>query len=105
MNREMRRLAEREERRKGGRDERGRRSPMAPSGGAPGEKRNIFARLLGFLREVRVELMRVAWPSRKQMVAFTTVTLITSAALTGFVMVLDIAFGRVVITFIRTLTG
>jgi len=105
MNREMRRLAEREERRKGGRDERGRRSPMAPSGGTSGEKRNIFARLLGFLREVRVELMRVAWPSRKQMVAFTTVTLITSAVLTGFVLVLDIAFGRMVISFIRSLTG
>ena len=104
MNREMRRLAEREERRKGGRDERGRRSPTAGSGAPAGEKQNMFKRLIGFLREVRVELMRVAWPSRKQMVAFTTVTLITSAALTGFVFLLDIAFGRVVITFIRTLT-
>lgn len=101
MNREMRRLAEREERRKG---ERGRRSPTAGSGAPAGEKQNMFKRLIGFLREVRVELMRVAWPSRKQMVAFTTVTLITSAALTGFVFLLDIAFGRVVITFIRTLT-
>lgn len=101
MNREMRRLAEREERRQG---ERGRRSPVAKQA-APGSEQGRLGRLFQFLREVRVELLRVAWPSRKQMVAFTTVTVITSTILTAFVFVLDVAFGRVVLSFIRMLTG
>ena len=64
-----------------------------------------FARIAQFMREVRVELKRVGWPTRQQMIAFTSVTLITTVALTLFVFVLDIGFRRSVIAFIRTLTG
>ncbi len=51
-----------------------------------------MARLGKFLREVRLELKRVSWPSREQMVAFTTVTIITSGAVTLFVFGLDFVF-------------
>ena len=106
MNREMRRLSEREERRsKKGGGGRGRKPPITGKGGAPAEKQGRFARIAQFLREVRVELKRVGWPTRQQMIAFTSVTLITTTALTALVFVLDIGFRRAVLAFIRTLTG
>ncbi len=106
MNREMRRLAEREERRSKQKDTRSRRSPIVGgSGGQGGQPRGRLARLVQFLREVRVELSRVGWPSRQQMVAFTAVTVVTAGVLTGYVFVVDLAFSRTVLALIRELTG
>ena len=105
MNREMRRLAEREERRGKQKDNRGRRSPIGGSGGPGAPHRGRGARLVQFLREVRVELSRVGWPGRQQMIAFTTVTVVTAGVLTGYVFLVDLAFSRSVLAFIRALTG
>ena len=106
MNREMRRLSEREERRnKKGGGGRGRKPPISGKSSAPSEKRGRLARLAQFMREVRVELKRVGWPTRQQMVAFTTVTLITTIAVTILIFALDFGFRRAVLAFIRTLTG
>jgi preprotein translocase subunit SecE len=91
MNREMRRLVEREERRQ--KQQQQRRSTTARKGRAaakPGEKKSLWARLGQFLREVRTELRRVQWPTREQMVAFTSVTLITTTAVTLIVFVFDV---------------
>ena len=88
MNREMRRLQEREERLQ---KKQGKKRPQKrPQKGQ--EQLGFFARVRKFLREVRIELKRVSWPSREQMVAFTTVTVITSAAATLFVFGLDFVF-------------
>ena len=106
MNREMRRLAEREERRNKQKGERGRRTPLRGGPKSPSERpRSRWARLVQFLREVRVELSRVGWPSREQMVAFTAVTVITAGVLTGYVFLVDLAFSRSVLALIRALTG
>ena len=104
MNREMRRLAEREERRSKQKDKR-RRSPIVGPGASGGAERGRLGRMVQFLREVRVELSRVAWPTRRQMIAFTTVTVVTTAALTGYVFLVDLAFSRSILAFIRTLTS
>ncbi|MCE2529946.1 MAG: preprotein translocase subunit SecE [Acidimicrobiia bacterium] len=104
MNREMRRMAEREERRKKQQGER-RRSPLPGSPGGDGSITGRWARLVQFLREVRVELSRVNWPNRRQMVAFTTVTVITTGVLTGYVFLVDLALSRSVLAGIRALTG
>lgn len=114
MNREMRRLSEREERRSkkqgGGRGGRGRPPSRGGGGGGsggggkPGERKSIWARFTQFMREVRAELERVSWPSRQQMVAFTAVTLITSTVLTLVIFVMDFGFRRGVLSFIRALT-
>jgi preprotein translocase subunit SecE len=42
-----------------------------------------------FLREVRGELKKVAWPSRGEVVSYTLVVLVTTAVLTAFVFGLD----------------
>lgn len=111
MNREMRRLSEREERRskKGQGGGRG-RGPSAPvgkgsKGGAPkpADRPSLWARLSHFLREVRVELNRVNWPTRQQMIAFTSVTLITTVALTGVIFVLDFTFRQTILSAIRAI--
>ena len=105
MNREMRRMAEREERRNKQQKGDRRRSPIPGAGPGDGGQMGRVARLVQFLREVRVELSRVNWPNRRQMVAFTTVTVITTAVLTGYVFVVDLALSRSVLAGIRALTG
>lgn len=111
MNREMRRLMEREERLQkrdqgnGGSGRGPRRPRPGGSGGVPGgptgERRSIFARLGTFLHEVRQELKKVSWPSREQMVAFTTVTLVVTVVLTLVVFGLDVAMKEAVINLLQ----
>ena len=105
MNREIRRLTEREERRSKQKDNRGARSPIGGGKAHGAAERGRLARLVQFLREVRVELSRVGWPGRQQMIAYTTVTIVTAGTLMGFVFLLDLAFSRTVLVFIRALTG
>ena len=96
MNREMRRLQEREERRKKKQEESGgkaQRKTAAAQSKTPAtkERRSFFGRVRDYLHEVRQELRKVTWPTREQMIAFTTVTVITSVALTGIIFGLDVA--------------
>ena len=95
MNREMRRLQEREERRKkkeeGGSRAQRRASAMQAKAAAPKERKSFFRRVRDYLHEVRQEMRKVTWPTREQMIAFTTVTVITSAVLTGVIFGLDFA--------------
>ena len=101
MNREMRRIQEREERRQKKQDSGSkaqRKAAALQSRGQPGvERKSLFARLKHYLHEVRQELRKVTWPTREQMIAFTTVTVITSAVLTGVVFGLDVAMKEFVL--------
>jgi preprotein translocase subunit SecE len=111
MNREMRRMMEREERRQKKQDERdgGGKATAAQRAAAAaarkGERKPLFRRLAQFLHEVRVELKKVSWPTRDQMVAFTIVTLVTSVALTGFTFGLDAGFKELVFFAIGGASG
>ena len=100
MNREMRRLQEREERRQKKQDAQGgkaSRKAAAMQSRPPAEVRKpFFRRIDGYLHEVRMELRKVTWPTREQMVAFTTVTVITSVVLTGVVFGFDIVMKKAV---------
>jgi preprotein translocase subunit SecE len=93
----MRRLQDREDRRlKQQRKQQPRK--RRPSQG--GERVPLMQRLRRFMREVRAELKRVSWPSREQLIAFTAVTVITSAALTIYIFALDIFFKDGVLFFL-----
>lgn len=100
MNREMRRLMEREERRQKKQEEASggkRRNPAAAAARAPQvERKPWWQRLRTYLHEVRQELKRVSWPTRDQMVVFTAITLITTTVLTVVVFGLDVAMKEVV---------
>ncbi|MDQ3679606.1 MAG: preprotein translocase subunit SecE [Actinomycetota bacterium] len=50
-----------------------------------------------FLREVRGELRKVAWPSRGEVVNYSTVVLFTLVVLIGLIFVLDYAFAKSVL--------
>ena len=102
MNREQRRLMEREERRNKSKDEGKSRSERAASrvAAAPADRQPWFKRLTTFLHDVRQEMKKVSWPTQQQMVVFTTVTVITSVALTLIVFALDVALKEAVLLFI-----
>ena len=50
-----------------------------------------------FLREVRLELRRVNWPSRREVASYSLVVLVAVTLLTLYVAVLDQAFGQLVL--------
>ena len=47
-----------------------------------------------FVREVRQELKKVAWPSRKELVAYTIVVLVSVVVLTSYVFGLDLVISK-----------
>ena len=96
-NREQRRLQQSLERRQAKQEQTAKSAAPSRRQPSPTSDKNIFQRLVQFLREVRQELRRVSWPTRAQMVAFTTVVVITTTAVTGYVYVLDQAFRAAVL--------
>jgi preprotein translocase subunit SecE len=47
-----------------------------------------------YLREVRGELRKVAWPTRAEVVRYSVIVLITVVVLTTFIFLLDYAFAK-----------
>jgi preprotein translocase subunit SecE len=47
-----------------------------------------------FLREVRQELKKVAWPTREETTTFTVVVIIVTVVLTGITFGMDVVFKR-----------
>ncbi|MCB2225020.1 MAG: preprotein translocase subunit SecE [Actinobacteria bacterium] len=91
MNRELRRLQEKEEKRA--------RERRAKGQAARPKRQRVGLRQ--FFSEVRTELKRVAWPSRRETVTFTVVTLITSAFVTVYTLGLDIVFKESVLKLVE----
>ena len=60
-----------------------------------------FERLRLFLSEVRNELKRVTWPSRKEVYATTVVVILTSVFFGLYLFVLDYALGGIVLQIFR----
>ncbi len=50
-----------------------------------------------FLREVRQELRKVAWPTRKELFAYTIVVLVAVVVLTSLVFGMDLLFSKAVL--------
>ncbi|MEX1134681.1 MAG: preprotein translocase subunit SecE [Acidimicrobiia bacterium] len=95
MNREMRRIQEREERlqkkQEPGKEKASRRAAVLQAKPQTTERKSFIRRIGGYLHEVRQEMRKVTWPTREQMIAFTTVTVVTCVILTGVIFGLDIA--------------
>ncbi len=93
MNREMRRLqAKEEERAKKRRKERAR--PVK----AKRERTNVKQ----FLREVRQEMKKVAWPSRQELTTYTVVVFLTTTFITLVVFGMDWVFNTTVLSLLRS---
>jgi preprotein translocase subunit SecE len=89
MNRELRRLQEKEEKRA-----RERRRGQQ-------QRRRERTGFRQFLSEVRTELKRVAWPSRREVTTFTIVTLITAGFVTLYTFGLDFTFKNAVLSLLE----
>ncbi|HLT95793.1 MAG TPA: preprotein translocase subunit SecE [Acidimicrobiia bacterium] len=101
MNREMRRLMEREERRQKNQEKGARRTPGAVARQQTGERKPLWQRIRSYFHEVRQELRRVSWPTRDQMIAFSTVTIITTVALTAVVFGFDVVMKEIVLFVVQ----
>ena len=93
MNREMRRMSEREERlaKKGDRNVGKYQS---------GEKVSRLKRVANYLGEVRTELKRVNWPTSSTLTSFTLVTIVTIAFFTIFIFGMDFSFKNTLINLL-----
>jgi preprotein translocase subunit SecE len=67
-----------------------RKRAAAPPAPRPREERTNPAQ---FLREVRGEMRKVAWPTRPEMINYSIISLVAVVALTGFIAALDYGFG------------
>ena len=70
----------------------GRRPPGGGDGEGPRERR--LKRWFRFLREVRLELKKVSWPTRGEVATYTMVVITTVLVVTAIVFVLDFVFGK-----------
>ena len=95
MNREMRRIQEREERlqkkQEPGKEKASRCAAALQAKPQTTERKSFIRRIGGYLHEVRQEMRKVTWPTREQMIAFTTVTVVTCVILTGVIFGIDVA--------------
>lgn len=82
-------------RRAEGTDEADASRPTTGRGGGKGSRRASPAE---YLREVRGEMRKVAWPSRGEVVNYTIVVLVATAFLMAITFGFDFIFGRLVFT-------
>lgn len=54
-----------------------------------------FGRLARFVREIVAELQKVIWPTRKELLTYTTVVVVFVAIMMTFVSLLDVGFAKV----------
>jgi preprotein translocase subunit SecE len=60
------------------------------------KKDNIFNKAIQFLREVKVELKKVAWPTRKQTIGSTVVVIVLVMIISFFLGVVDIGLSSLI---------
>jgi preprotein translocase subunit SecE len=72
------------------------KSQSAPSAPAVRKKPNFIDVTFQFLREVKVELKKVTWPSRKQTIGSTVVVLALVVLISLFLGVVDIGLSHLI---------
>ena len=71
----------------------GRGAARAPGRGPSGRKRTSP---IQFTREIRDEMRQVAWPSRAELINYTSVVLTTLFIMIGLIFVLNLGFGKLI---------
>ena len=67
-------------------------------GKSPSEKRGLFARIGLFYRQVVAELRKVVWPTRRELITYTSVVLVFVIIMMVIIGIEDVVFGRLAIT-------
>lgn len=68
---------------------------LTRSGSQP--RQGLLGRLSLYYRQIIAELRKVIWPTRKQLITYTTVVIAFVLIVMAFVSVLDLAFGKLVL--------
>lgn len=55
---------------------------------------NILAKPVNFLKEVRTELSKVSWSTRKELLASTVLVITVTAMMTVFIGIVDLVLSR-----------
>ena len=95
MNRDMKRMMKKREK------ERADRPPVRP----PAAAKRKRTKPREFVREVRGELARVAWPTRQEVIAYTVVVLVTVTFFMLIISGLDFIFLKAVVKLIGVKAG
>jgi len=91
MNRQMKRA----QRRQGTTVDRARSAAASARRQPPEQRKRTGVRQ--FLKEVRQELKKVLWPTRRELITYTIVVLVTVVVLTTYVFGLDVVFSKFVL--------
>ncbi len=65
-----------------------------------GKIKELIQKANQFFREVRVEMKKVTWPSRKETLASTSVVLITVILMAFFLGIVDLGLSRLIKIFL-----
>ena len=74
-----------------------RATPATGSSPAPRKTKKQRTSPRQFLREVRSELRKVAWPARKELISYSVVVLVSVTLITLFITGLDYVFGQLIL--------
>jgi preprotein translocase subunit SecE len=58
------------------------------------EKKSFWQRTVQFLRDVRIEMKKVIWPSRQEVINYTVVVIVTVTVVATFILALDMVLSR-----------
>lgn len=62
--------------------------------------KSLLQKISQFFREVRVEMKKVTWPSRKETLASTSVVLVTVILMAFFLGIVDLGLSRLIKIFL-----
>ena len=65
-----------------------------PDRGGSGQRPGLGARIALFYRQVVAELRKVIWPTRRELITYTTVVIVFVAALAALVALFDFVFAK-----------
>jgi len=92
LNRELRRVQERSKQSAQKQRQVAQRKKAAEKKKA--EKKGAWKTVTQFLRDVRIEMKKVIWPSRREVIDYTLVVLLTVAVVATYLLVLDLALSK-----------
>jgi preprotein translocase subunit SecE len=102
VNRETKRLMQRQGQMEADGSPAARKAPAGAGAGAPRQQRSRQqsgrkrTTPVQFVREVRDEMRQVAWPSRSELINYTSVVLTTLIIMISLIFVLNLAFGKLI---------
>jgi len=63
--------------------------------------RQWYEKIISFLKDVRVEMKKVTWPSRDELVSYTVVVIVVVFIISVYIGIIDKVFGSFLRLFLR----